>query len=89
MGSGTSEHYFLGLFGEKNPAGWWKFDFKIEAREGRYRFQIFNVRMEHTSRTLVIGEDSLMGYDKNRAEELKESLTEGFSNIPMFIEEAW
>lgn len=89
MGSGTSPNYFVGMFGEKHPAGWWKFDFKIEVRDGKYRFQIFNVRMEHPSRTLVIGEDTLMGYDKNRADELKASLTEGFSNIPMLLEEAW
>lgn len=89
MGNGSSQNYFLGIFGEKHPAGWWKFDFKIEARDGRYRYQVFNVRMEHTSRVLVIGEDELMGYDKNRAEELHESLTEGFNNIPLLEEEVW
>jgi len=87
VGKGAEENYMKGMFGEKVPGGYWNYTFKIEVRDGRYRYSIYDVYLETTE---GVKTTKYYGYQKKRYEELPYKLDPIFSSIPLHsINEDW
>lgn len=71
---GTYPNYMKGIFGEKNPAGFWHFTAKFEVKDGRYRYSVYDIYLEQTYQT----SDPAQIYDWNdwRAKRLRELIAD-------------
>jgi hypothetical protein len=86
VGKGLEENYTLGIFGEKTPSGFWEYTFKIEVKDGRYRYSIYEIYLANSTLTKKVkygSADELYGSTKKRYEELPAKLKAVFEKIPI------
>ncbi|WP_421752918.1 DUF4468 domain-containing protein [Croceimicrobium sp.] len=81
---GTYENYMKGIFGERNPAGFWHFTAKFEVKDGRYRYSVYDIYLEQAQATTY--PDKIYRWDDYRANRLREMIAElqaTFGSIPV------
>ena len=76
---GTKRNYMKGIFGEKNPAGFWHFTGKFEIKDGRYRYSVYDIYVKQTYATTSA--ENVTGYNVKRLAELINELDTAFGNI--------